>query len=161
MTERELVSALHRFGLARNQLSAALSQATGLNATELEALEHLEEDRPLTQRQLADRLWLTSGGTTLLVDRLEKAGLVSRKPHPSDRRAVLLELDKAAAEQAAAPLAQYHSGLAAAVRKLSAPERGTAAAFLTAATGEANEAAQALRSKAGARRSERRGRAPL
>lgn len=157
MTERDLIAALHRFGLVRDRLSAALSQATGRNATELEALEHLEEDGPLTQRQLADRLFLTSGGTTLLVDRLEKAGLVTRRPHPTDRRAVLLELNRAAAGHASAPLAGYHAALAVAARTLVALEREAAASFLEAAASAAAEAAEALRVESGVRRPERRG----
>jgi DNA-binding MarR family transcriptional regulator len=157
MRERELLGTLHRFGLMRDRLNAALAQATGLNATELEALEHLEEDGPLTQRELAERLFLTSGGTTLLVDRLERAGLVRRRPHPDDRRAVLLELDEAAAAQASAPLAAYHAALAAAAHRLSVTERASAAAFLAAAEQAASEAADALRSESGVRRSERRG----
>jgi DNA-binding MarR family transcriptional regulator len=157
MTERDLIAALHRLGLVRDRLGAALSYATGLKATELEALEHLEEDGPLTQRQLADRLFLTSGGTTLLVDRLEQAGLVTRRPHPTDRRAVLLELNQGAAERASAPLAGYHAALTVAARRLSAPERGTAASFLEAAASAADEAAEALRAESGTRRPERRG----
>jgi DNA-binding MarR family transcriptional regulator len=156
MSERTPIAALHRFGLARDRMSAAVARATGLNATELEALEHLEERGPLTQRQLAERLFLSSGGTTLLIDRLERAGLVSRRPHPEDRRAVLLELNPAA-RQASAALMQYHATLDAIVHRLSATEREAVASFLEAATAAVEEATEALRSEPGRRRSERRG----
>jgi DNA-binding MarR family transcriptional regulator len=156
MSGEDVTTALHRFGLARDRLSAALSQATGSTATELEALEHLEEDGPLTQRELAERLFLTSGGTTLLVDRLERRGLVRRRPHPDDRRAVLVELGPAAAEATPLPLERYHASLAAAARRMSAGERQAVVAFLSAAAAAEVEAAEALRTDL-ARRHERRG----
>jgi DNA-binding MarR family transcriptional regulator len=155
-SERNMIGALHQFGLAGYRMNAALAQSTGLNATELEAVEHLEEDGPLTQRQLAERLLLTSGGTTLLVDRLERAGLVRRTPHPDDRRAVLLELTPAALEQAPEPIARFHAALASAARRLSASERATVAAFLEAAADAAGEAAEQLRLESGGRRADRR-----
>jgi len=138
-------------------MSAALSQATGLNPTELEALEYLEAEAPLTQRELAERLFLTSGGTTLLVDRLERAGLVVRRPHPHDRRAVLLELDRAAAERASAPVAQFHAALSSIADTLSAAERQAAVSVLEAAADAADETAEALRPEPGTRRADRRG----
>ena len=151
---REVRQSLHRFGLARDRLSAAVRHTTGLAASELEALEHLEEDGRLTQRELADRLALTSGGTTLLVDRLERAGLVSRLPHPSDRRAVLLQLNRRAAVTAAsAPLDRYHAAVASAARRLSAAEREGVAAFLAAAAAAAGEAAAELLAEEDERRS--------
>jgi MarR family transcriptional regulator, multiple antibiotic resistance protein MarR len=142
--DEDVRASLHRFGLARGRLSAAVCQASGLNATELEALEYLEEDGPLTQRELADRLRLTSGGTTLLVDRLERAGFVVRRPHPSDRRAVQLELNPGAGGRVSAPLDGYHTALMAAASQLSDAEREAVCRFLDAATAAEHQTAQAL-----------------
>ncbi|MEI3612707.1 MarR family winged helix-turn-helix transcriptional regulator [Pseudogracilibacillus sp. SO30301A] len=44
--------------------------------------------------QLAERLGITKGAVTQLIDRLEKKELVSRTSHPSDSRAVLISLTK-------------------------------------------------------------------
>src|SRR5262245_12079367 len=96
---KQIAVALHRFGLQRDRLRTALAQATGLVPADLDALEHLEADGPLTQRELGERLLLTSGAVTVLVDRLERAGLVERRPHPGDRRAVLVDLSLSAAEE--------------------------------------------------------------
>ena len=38
--------------------------------------------------EIADRLTLSPGGVTKLIDRLEASGYVARSPDPSDRRAV-------------------------------------------------------------------------
>jgi len=151
MTMRETSDALHRFGLARDRLSSALCRSSGLTATELQALEQLEADGPLTQRMLGDRLALTSGGTTILVDRLERVGYVRRRPHPGDRRAVLVELTPDAAESAPPALARYHDAVTAAARRLTAAEREAATLFLRETAAAAAECADALRGPAGGR----------
>jgi DNA-binding MarR family transcriptional regulator len=45
-----------------------------------------------TQRDLAERLYVTKGNVSGLVDRLVEAGLVDRKPIPGDRRSHALHL---------------------------------------------------------------------
>ena len=107
----DLAGSLQRFGLLRDQMRAALARHAGITATDLDALEHLEADGPLTQRELGDRLSLTSGAITMLVDRLERAGWVNRRPHPSDRRYLLLELSPNVAERTPQGLAEYHAAI--------------------------------------------------
>lgn len=41
---------------------------------------------------IADRLMVTTGSMTSLLDTLERRGLVQRQPHPSDRRRLLVQL---------------------------------------------------------------------
>jgi len=43
-------------------------------------------------KQVADYLELSTGAVTSLIDRMEKAALLTRVPHPTDRRSVILEL---------------------------------------------------------------------
>jgi DNA-binding MarR family transcriptional regulator len=144
-TPTQIRSQLHRFGLERDRLRTALCQQAGIAQSELDALEHLEADGPLTQRELGERLLLSSGGVTVLVDRLERSGLVTRMPHPSDRRAVLLELKRDALAELPEPLAAYHATIAAAARAIPAECREAVAAFLQAATANAAAGAEALR----------------
>ena len=63
--------------------------------------------RVLTLRALAERLLADPPYVTLIVDDLEKRGLVQRTPHPEDRRSKLVALTapgRAAAERANAIL---------------------------------------------------------
>lgn len=46
----------------------------------------------LTPTALFEAAMMSSGGMTARIDRLEKAGLVERRPHPTDRRATLVRL---------------------------------------------------------------------
>ena len=99
-------------------MRAALADEAGINATDLDALEHLEADGPLTQRQLAERLSLTSGAITMLVDRLEASGWVRRLPHPSDRRSTLVELSPQVLARTPAGLVAYHARIRAIAAKV-------------------------------------------
>ena len=76
----ELAGKLQRFGLARDRMRAALARQAGISETDLDALEHLEADGPLTQRDLGERLSITSGAVTMLIDRLEAAGWAAGAP---------------------------------------------------------------------------------
>lgn len=48
--------------------------------------------QPLEPGVIAERLIVTSGSVTSLLDTLEKRGLVRRLPHPDDRRKLLVEI---------------------------------------------------------------------
>ena len=149
--DQEVCELLHRFGLARDGVTAAVCRATHLAPNELQTLEYLEEEGPLTLGELGERISLSSGGMTQLVDRLEKAGWVSRRRHPSDRRAVLLELNRKTAEEALPLLERFHMRLADAAAQLSPSEREAVAAFLAAAATAASEVAGAMRVQAAER----------
>lgn len=56
------------------------------------ALEVLLHHGPLCQSDLAGKLLRSGGNITLIVDNLEKAGLVSRERNPEDRRFVTVSL---------------------------------------------------------------------
>jgi DNA-binding MarR family transcriptional regulator len=140
-----MAASLQRFGLARDQMRSALASGAGISAADLDALEHLEADGPLTQRQLGDRLSLTSGAITMLVDRLEAGGWVRRRPHPSDRRYVLVELSRHTNERTPASLAAYHARIRAIAISVPARHRDAITSFLHAAAEAASDAAAELR----------------
>lgn len=76
---------------------------TGARAHLLWALR----DGPTTQRELADELRVTPRNITGLVDALAEAGHVVRGPHPSDRRATLVELTRQGRAKVDAMVAGY------------------------------------------------------
>lgn len=51
---------------------------------------------PLEPKVIADRLLVTTGSMTSLLDNLEKRGLIRRHPHPEDRRKLLIDITPAA-----------------------------------------------------------------
>jgi len=58
----------------------------------LAALRRTESPHQLTPSQLLDALLVTSGGMTNLLTRIEAQGYIRRRPHPRDRRGVLVQL---------------------------------------------------------------------
>lgn len=62
---------------------------------------------PLIMSGLGEELGVTPRNVTKLVDELEVEGLVRRLPHPTDRRATLIELTEAGREKIAEGYAEY------------------------------------------------------
>ena len=141
---RDLAGCLQRFGLARDRMRSALAKRTGVGETDLDALEYLEAEGQLTQRDLAERLSLTSGAITMLVDRLEEGGWVKRGPHPTDRRYTVLALTPRVAEASPAELGAYHQEVSALAKAVPAEHRRAVASFLDQAAHAASGAAVEL-----------------
>jgi DNA-binding MarR family transcriptional regulator len=77
----------------------AVCEALGLSFVRVKALRRLAAG-PLNQRALAEALCTDKAYTTVMVDDLERRGLVERAPHPGDRRAKLVTLTDAGREAA-------------------------------------------------------------
>lgn len=74
---------------------AAMSQRLrrlGLSVAQFDVLSTLTENEGITQRDLAERLYVTKGNVSGLVDRLAEAGMVDRRAIPGDRRSYALHL---------------------------------------------------------------------
>jgi DNA-binding MarR family transcriptional regulator len=66
----------------------------GLTRARAEVIWRLGRQGPLTQRELSEALRCTPRNVTGLVDALESEELVTRRPHPTDRRATLVTLTR-------------------------------------------------------------------
>lgn len=76
-----------------------LQAATGLLLADNEALLNLAHaEEQLRMSTIAERLVLSRGGTTKVIDRLEELGYVERSPDPSDRRAMTVSITAAGRE---------------------------------------------------------------
>ena len=68
-----------------------------LSATAKQALAVIEgAGTPLEPGVVAERLIITTGSMTSLLDTLERRGLITRTPHPEDRRKLLVDVTPAA-----------------------------------------------------------------
>jgi DNA-binding MarR family transcriptional regulator len=79
-------------------------KGSGLSPTQMHTIEVIGHHKNLMMKELADRLGITTGTLTVAVDRLEKLGMVERKPHEHDRRAWLIALT----EKGKAMYEQHH-----------------------------------------------------
>lgn len=94
---------------------------TGLTTARVHLLWMLQHAGPSTQQTLARLCEVTPRNITGLVDALEASGHVRRTPHPSDRRAVLVELTPSATETMA-QMQKEHAELNATLVAAVAPE---------------------------------------
>ena len=73
-----------------NQRRRQVSEAVGLSFGRTRAVRRVAE-APLSMGDLAAVLGIDRPNATVLVDELERHGLVRRRPHPTDRRTKLVE----------------------------------------------------------------------
>ena len=59
---------------------------TGLSPAQMHTIEMIGHHQSLRMKELASRMGITTGTLTVMIDRLEKAGLVVRQPNANDRR---------------------------------------------------------------------------
>jgi DNA-binding MarR family transcriptional regulator len=74
-----------------DRLDQVAAERYGLNRTDMRGLEIVSRQGPLAPTELARLLGFTTGGVTTVIDRLERAGYVRRRPDRSDRRRLLVE----------------------------------------------------------------------
>ncbi|RTM11335.1 MAG: MarR family transcriptional regulator [Hyphomicrobiales bacterium] len=80
--------------IARDRLAPVFARF-GLQSGEFDVLATLRRSGApyaLTPTELYEATMVTSGAMTARLDRLEKAGLTQRAPHPTDRRGVVVQL---------------------------------------------------------------------
>ncbi len=92
MAHRETVGALHRLELLRKIQTRALMGPSGLHPGQPPLLRYIEEHPGCTQKDAADELDVTPASAAASLKRLEKAGLVERKPNERDTRRNCLHL---------------------------------------------------------------------
>ncbi|MFU9033688.1 MULTISPECIES: MarR family winged helix-turn-helix transcriptional regulator [Streptomyces] len=128
----ELIHLLREVTLQLDLAGAQFAGRNGLHPTDLRALIGLLDAAragvPSTPGRLGAHLGLNSAGTTALVDRLERLGLIRRVRDTEDRRRVLLEVDERAValgqsffgpliDRTLALLATFDAGERAAIRR--------------------------------------------
>jgi DNA-binding MarR family transcriptional regulator len=136
--------ALHRKALADARQRAALARRLGLTDSEVLAVQHLARAGELTPGQLGGLLQLSSGGTTGLVHRLQRAGHVTRHPHPHDRRSAVVRLTPDIAAWASKAWAPFVAEIDALVEAMRPDEREVVRGFLEGAAQAAERHADRL-----------------
>jgi DNA-binding MarR family transcriptional regulator len=87
----EVETELRRLTTEIDGLDERAAQGFGINRTDMRCLDVLTSRGPMRPSELAAAVRLTSGGLSIALERLERAGYVSRRPHGTDRRSVLVE----------------------------------------------------------------------
>jgi MarR family transcriptional regulator, organic hydroperoxide resistance regulator len=89
---RDLIPQIRHF-IARAILNnQKVAERVGLHVTDLQCVNILDLLGPLRPGELAEMTGLTTGGVTVVLDRLEKARYIRREPNPNDRRSVFVRV---------------------------------------------------------------------
>jgi DNA-binding MarR family transcriptional regulator len=139
--QRELANLVREYTSAVLRHAAATAKRMSLEASELAALEHLQATGPMTQKRLGERLSISPGAVTAMIDRLESRGHVERTPNPEDRRSALVLITKAGLEESLRYLWPYIEDMKGVEEGFSEEERAVIERFLREATQVTHRAA--------------------
>jgi MarR family transcriptional regulator, organic hydroperoxide resistance regulator len=91
-----------------------IADSLGLQLSDMQCLGVLELMGSVTPGKLAESTALSTGGVTVMLDRLQKAGYIKRVPNPTDRRSVLIQVNP----KQIAKLNPFYSGITARLEAL-------------------------------------------
>jgi DNA-binding MarR family transcriptional regulator len=91
-TADRIVLEIRKFIAAAIFFNTQAADKVGLGLTDMQLMHMLAIYGASTPSRLAALTGLSSGGVTVALDRLEKAGYIRRKPNPTDRRSLLVTL---------------------------------------------------------------------
>jgi DNA-binding MarR family transcriptional regulator len=94
--------AVRDYGVNLTMLRNTMSVWKGINPIDMDCLRFLFLKGTSKPSEVSRYTGLTSGATTALLDRLEKAGFIARRPNPDDRRGTLIVPAEGAAKKVAA-----------------------------------------------------------
>jgi DNA-binding MarR family transcriptional regulator len=90
--EKKLTQNLLEFYEKMSSWEHSVVKDSDISHTQMHALEIIGHHQNLKMNELANKMGVTTGTITVMIDRLEQNNLVTRKPHKTDRRAYLLVL---------------------------------------------------------------------
>ena len=99
------------------QMTARIREL-GLSIPQFDLLSTLSEGEGISQSELAERLYVTKGNVSGLVDRLVQAGLVERRAIAGDRRSYAMHLTPEGRRLAEAGIAAQREFVASTLGKL-------------------------------------------
>lgn len=106
-----LVFEIRRFIAGAIFFNQKVAEQFQLNLTDTQCLNVLEMAGSATPGQLAAQTGLTTGGVTVVLDRLERAGFVRREPNPDDRRSLIVRPVPEKLARLQAMYGEVHKGL--------------------------------------------------
>lgn len=123
---RELMQIWFRMLRLNSRIGAALTQRlrdVGLSVPQFDCLSTLTEQDGVTQQQLAERLYVTKGNVSGLVNRLVEQGLVKRSLIAGDKRSYAVSLTAKGRALADRGIAAHQAYVEATLGRMPAGER--------------------------------------
>jgi DNA-binding MarR family transcriptional regulator len=127
--EQRVLRGAREYGINAVLFRHVVGARLGLNVTDMECLAVLFHRGLATPKELAAYTGLSSGATTAMLDRLERVGLIERRPNPKDRRGTMIVIVEEAAERVVPLFASVRDAQAAVVGPYSTEELSVIADF--------------------------------
>lgn len=86
--KQQVITGAREYGIGSVLFRHVIGEKLGVNVTDMECLGLIFLKGLATPSELGRYVGLSSGATTAMLDRLEKSGLIERRPNPNDRRSV-------------------------------------------------------------------------
>ncbi|WP_404429243.1 MarR family transcriptional regulator [Microbacterium lacus] len=142
----DIVTAYLEFRRADADVQTRVRAVTGLADNEIRVMEYVistaTAGQDATPSDISRRLGISSASTTALLDRLERAGMVERASHPTDRRSILISATPEAERRLASTMGDYDERLRKVARSLEPDDRVVVAEFFTDLADAARSVAQ-------------------
>ena len=84
--KQQVITGAREYGIGSVLFRHVVGEKLGVNVTDMECLGLIFLKGLATPSELAKLTGLSSGATTAMLDRLERSGLIERRPNPNDRR---------------------------------------------------------------------------
>jgi DNA-binding MarR family transcriptional regulator len=96
---QSVISCLRDLDGELDLMDQTIADALGLNRTDAQCMDIITRAGPVTPGALAQRIGLTAGAVTTVLDRLEAGGWIRRRRDTQDRRRILVERNDAKARR--------------------------------------------------------------
>ncbi len=130
----EVLQAFRVYRAAEIAMRRRTRESMSMGENELLVLRYLlkasGEGRSVSPSELTRYLGVSTASTTAIIDRLEKSGHVTRVPHPSDRRSILVVATAESDAEVRATLGKMHERMMSAVIDMTPEESATVVACL-------------------------------
>ncbi|GAA4680651.1 MarR family winged helix-turn-helix transcriptional regulator [Pseudonocardia yuanmonensis] len=133
-SDDEVARAVRDLVLAGDRYRGEVGRSAGLGPSAVTTLALLYLEGPATPGRIARHLGITTASATQLLDRLEAAEHVRRRPNPADRRSCLVELRPAGHRYVAATYGDFRERIHRVVAGLPGEDVAAVAGFLRAAS---------------------------
>jgi DNA-binding MarR family transcriptional regulator len=120
---REIMDAIRKLVRVIRLSSTASERALGLSSAQLYVLQKLAEGEPASLGELARRTLTDQSSVSVVVSKLAKAGLLTKKTSADDRRSVRISLTRRGEKIVATGREPFQKRLVGAIQKLPAARR--------------------------------------
>lgn len=130
----EVLAAMRSYRVAEVSMRRRTREKMAIGETDLIAIKYLlrqqREGELVGGKDLAAYLSISSASTTVLIDRLVRSGHLLRKPHPSDRRGIVVEATAESDREVRETFDRMHRSMLEVAEDLKAPEAEAIVNFL-------------------------------